>query len=172
MAVFPKGTAGCQLDVLAREPLWRARRNFGHGTGHGVGYYLGVHEGPQDIRQNFNPQALLPGMVTSNEPGIYREGLHGIRHENIILTVEDETAGGTRSCGHEEMGTNVNQFGEWLRFDTLTCCHIDTSAVIAELLTAEQRQWLDCYNAWVFRTLSPRLTPEERLWLEARTQAI
>ena len=74
MAVFPEGTPGCRLDALAREPLWRSKRNFGHGTGHGVGFFLGVHEGPQDIRQNLNPVALEPGMICSDEPGIYREG--------------------------------------------------------------------------------------------------
>lgn len=156
MAVFPKGTAGCQIDVLAREPLWKARRNFGHGTGHGVGFYLGVHEGPQDIRQNFNSQALLPGMVTSNEPGIYREGQHGIRHENIILTVLDGT----------------NEFGEWLCFETLTCCHIDTSAVMAEMLTQEQLKWLNDYNARVYARLSPLMDEEERLWLAEKIRAI
>ena len=155
-AVFPKGTAGCQLDVLAREALWKARRNFGHGTGHGVGFYLGVHEGPQDIRQNFNSQPLLPGMVTSNEPGIYREGQHGIRHENIILTVPYGT----------------NEFGEWLCFETLTCCHIDTSAVLVEMLTQEQLKWLNDYNARVYDRLSPLMDEEERLWLAEKTRAI
>ena len=85
MAVFPRGTAGCQIDALARMPLWKAKRNFGHGTGHGIGYYLCVHEGPQSIRYQYNPQPLLPGMVTSNEPGLYREGMHGIRHEHSPL---------------------------------------------------------------------------------------
>ncbi|MGN0190415.1 MAG: M24 family metallopeptidase, partial [Candidatus Cryptobacteroides sp.] len=160
MAVFPKGTAGCQIDALAREPLWRAHRNFGHGTGHGIGFYLGVHEGPQDIRQNFNRQPLLPGMVTSNEPGLYREGQHGIRHENVILTVRDLMPGGS------------NEFGEWLCFETLTCCHIDTSAVMVELLTAAQRDWLNEYNASVFRRLAPLMAPGEREWLEEKTRAI
>ena len=122
MAKFPFGTAGCQLDVLARNPLWKAKRNFGHGTGHGIGFWLCVHEGPQDIRQNFNSQPLLPGMITSNEPGIYREGMHGIRHENVILCKE----------------AGKNDFGRWLEFETLTCCHIDTSAVVRELLTQEE----------------------------------
>ncbi|MBQ5639374.1 MAG: aminopeptidase P family protein, partial [Bacteroidales bacterium] len=84
-AVFPVGTAGCQIDALARNALWENMRNFGHGTGHGVGYFLGVHEGPQDIRQNFNSTPLCPGMITSIEPGIYREGMHGVRHENLYL---------------------------------------------------------------------------------------
>ncbi len=163
-AVFPKGTAGCQIDALARGPLWKARRNFGHGTGHGIGYYLGVHEGPQDIRQNFNTQPLLPGMVTSNEPGLYRAGMHGIRHENVVLTVQDRIP--------SVNPTGCNEFGEWLRFETLTCCHIDTSAVIAELLTAEERDWLNAYNASVYARLAPRMTPEEASWLASKTEKL
>ena len=164
MAVFPKGTAGCQIDALAREPLWKARRNFGHGTGHGIGYYLGVHEGPQDIRQNFNNQPLLPGMVTSNEPGLYREGMHGIRHENVILTIPDRIPGINP--------TGCNEFGEWLRFETLTCCHIDTSAVMPELLTADEKEWLNAYNVSVYTRLAPRMTPEEAAWLAVKTRQI
>jgi Xaa-Pro aminopeptidase len=153
MAVFPRGTAGCQLDVLARNALWRNRRNFGHGTGHGIGYWLCVHEGPQDIRQNFNSQPLLPGMVTSNEPSLYREGRHGIRHENVLLCRE----------------AGVNEFGDWLEFETLTCCHIDTAAVLPDLLDASERAWLNAYNEKVFRTLSPLLSPEESVWLRNKT---
>ena len=153
MAVFPRGTAGCQLDVLARNALWRTKRNFGHGTGHGIGYWLCVHEGPQDIRQNFNTQPLLPGMVTSNEPGIYREGRHGIRHENVVLCRE----------------AGVNEFGDWLEFETLTCCHIDTSAIITDLLDMQERAWLNAYNEKVYRTLSPFLTAEESAWLRNKT---
>ncbi len=153
MAIFPKGTAGCQLDVLARNALWRSLRNFGHGTGHGVGFYLGVHEGPQDIRQNFNPQPLLPGMITSNEPGMYREGMHGVRHENILLCKE----------------LSSNEFGDWLAFETLTLCHIDTSAVIRELMTADEIEWLNAYNRHVFETLSPKLDAETSAWLRSKT---
>ena len=156
MAVFPRGTAGCQLDVLARMPLWKARRNFGHGTGHGIGYWLCVHEGPQDIRQNFNSQPLLPGMVTSNEPGLYREGMHGIRHENIILCKE----------------AGVSEFGDFLEFETLTCCHIDTAAVVRELLTAEELKWLNAYNEKVYRTLSPLLPEETAAWLRYKTMPL
>lgn len=156
MAVFPKGTAGCQLDALARQPLWKAGRNFGHGTGHGIGYWLCVHEGPQDIRQNFNRQPLLPGMVTSDEPGLYREGMHGIRHENIILC---------REAGKTE-------FGDWLEFETLTCCHIDTSAVIPSLLTVDELDWLNAYNARVCATLAPLLPPATAVWLRRRTQPL
>ena len=156
MAVFPKGTAGCQLDVLARNALWRNKRNFGHGTGHGIGYWLCVHEGPQDIRQNFNSQPLLPGMVTSNEPGLYREGSHGIRHENVVLC---------RECGN-------NDFGSWLEFETLTCCHIDTGAVLPGLLGQDEKAWLNEYNERVFRTLSPYLPEEIASWLRQKTLPI
>lgn len=156
MAVFPRGTAGCQLDVLARMPMWKAKRNFGHGTGHGIGYYLCVHEGPQSIRYQYNPQPLVPGMVTSDEPGLYREGMHGIRHENIILCRE----------------AGVSEFGDWLEFETLTCCHIDTSAVVREKLGAEAVAWLNAYNEHVYRTLSPLLPPETAVWLRHKTLPI
>lgn len=156
MAVFPAGTAGCQIDALAREPLWKAMRNFGHGTGHGVGFFLGVHEGPQDIRQNFNPTALVPGMIVSDEPGLYREGMHGVRHENLLLCVDAGT----------------NDFGRWLAFEPLTLCHFDTSAVEASLLTDDERGWLNSYNAKVCETLSPMLPVEVAEWLRAKTRAI
>ena len=152
MAVFPKGTTGHQLDALARMPLWKAKRNFGHGTGHGVGYYLCVHEGPQSIRFQPNPQPLLPGMVTSNEPAIYREGMYGIRHENIVLCRE----------------AGVSEFGEWLEFETLTLCHIDTSAVIPELLGPQALRWLCEYNARVYETLAPHLPEEVSMWLRGK----
>ena len=156
MAVFPRGTAGCQIDALAREPLWRTRRNFGHGTGHGVGFFLNVHEGPQDIRQNFNRQPLEPGMIISNEPGLYREGMHGIRHENLVLV---------RPVGD-------NEFGSFLGFETLTLCHIDTSCLDVALLTADERAWLNAYNAHVYEVLSPRLAPEVAAWLFDRTRPV
>lgn len=156
MAIFPLGTAGCQIDALAREPLWKYRRNFGHGTGHGVGYFLGCHEGPQDVRQNFNSTPLLPGMVISNEPGIYREGQHGVRHENLLLVVEDDS----------------NEFGRWLAFEPLTLCHFDTSALLTEFLTEEEKLWLNNYNSRVYTTLESYLTEEEREWLKAKTEAI
>ena len=156
MAVFPRGTAGCQIDALARMPLWKAKRNFGHGTGHGIGYYLCVHEGPQSIRYQYNPQPLLPGMVTSNEPGLYREGMHGIRHENIVLCKE----------------AGSSEFGDWLDFETLTFCHIDTSAVIKDILGAEATAWLNAYNERVYRTLSPLLPPQTAAWLRYKTAPI
>lgn len=156
MAVFPRGTAGCQLDVLARNPLWKSKRNFGHGTGHGVGFFLGVHEGPQDIRQNFNRQPMVPGMITSDEPGIYREGMHGVRHENLVLCAE----------------AGRNDFGDWLEFETLTLCHFDTGAVIKELLNKDEIDWLNAYNEKVYRTLSPKLPSHIAAWLRIKTEAI
>ena len=153
MAVFPRGTAGCQIDSIARMPLWKKMRNFGHGTGHGIGYYLCVHEGPQSIRYQYNPQPLLPGMVTSNEPALYREGMHGVRHENIILCRE----------------AGISEFGDWLDFETLTLCHFDTSAVIPELLGPEALAWLNGYNERVYGTLAPLLPPEVAAWLRAKT---
>ncbi len=155
-AVFPLGTPGCRLDALAREPLWSHQRNFGHGTGHGVGWFLGVHEGPQDVRQNLNGVGFEAGMVVSDEPGIYREGLHGVRHENLIL------------C-HD---AGENEFGRWREFETLTLCHFDTSAVLKELLSADEVRWLNAYNERVFRTLAPRLPAEAALWLRDKTEAI
>ena len=153
MAVFPKGTTGHHLDVLARMPLWKAKRNFGHGTGHGIGYYLCVHEGPQSIRWQYNPQPLLPGMVTSNEPALYREGMHGVRHENIILCKD----------------AGSSQFGEWNEFETLTLCHFDTAAVLPELLSADELAWLNAYNTRVYETLAPLLPEDVALWLRSKT---
>ena len=156
MAVFPKGTPGCRIDALAREPLWRSKRNFGHGTGHGVGFFLGVHEGPQDIRQNLNPTPLEAGMVVSDEPGIYREGKHGIRHENLLVCVDAGT----------------NEFGSWLAFEPLTLCHFDTSAILPELLTREELDWLNAYNERVFRTLCPLLPGVIASWLREKTRPV
>ena len=152
LAVFPEGTAGCQIDAIARRALWAANRNFGHGTGHGIGFYLGVHEGPQSIRQNFNPQPLLPGMVSSNEPGLYREGKHGVRHENVVLCREE----------------GKSEFGRFLGFETLTCCHIDTSIVVRKLLNKSEWDWLKAYNRVVYRMLKGRLAPEVARWLKKK----
>ena len=153
MASFPRGTRGCQLDVLARMPLWKYNRNYGHGTGHGVGHVLCVHEGPQGMRQNLLDQPILPGMVTSCEPGMYCEGQYGIRHENMILCYEDE----------------VNEFGDWLAFMTLTCTYIDTTPLVEELLTEEEKMFIDCFNTSVYETLLPDLTPDEAAWLKTKT---
>ena len=152
LAEFPEGTAGCQVDAIARRALWATGRNFGHGTGHGIGCYLGVHEGPQSIRQDFNPQPLLAGMVTSNEPGLYREGKHGIRHENVVLC---------REVGKTE-------FGSFLGFETLTCCHIDTSIVKKKLLNKSEWDWLRAYNRVVYRILKNKLAPDVAKWLKKK----
>ncbi|MBQ1618907.1 MAG: aminopeptidase P family protein [Bacteroidales bacterium] len=155
-AVFPALTPGCRLDALARFPLWEKLRNFGHGTGHGVGWFLGVHEGPQDIRQNLNPTGFKAGMIVSDEPGIYREGMHGVRHENLLLCVP----------------AGSNGFGEWLRFEPLTLCHFDTSIIVKELLGREESEWLNEYNAIVYTTLSPHLGEEAAAWLRKKTLPI
>ena len=156
MAVFPEGTRGAQLDVLARMPIWQHHMNFLHGTGHGVGHFLNVHEGPQSIRMNENPVTLRPGMVTSNEPGLYREGLHGIRHENLIV------------CRPKA----VNEFGEFYQFETITLCYFDTSALLTKLLNQDEIDWLNAYNERVYQEVSPYLEEQERVWLRNKTKAI
>ena len=153
MAVFPVGTCGCHLDILARNPLWQTKRNFGHGTGHGIGFFLNVHEGPQEFRQNFNAYPFVPGVINTIEPGLYREGMHGVRHENVVLVREDGT----------------NDFGTWYSFETLTLCHYDTSALVRDLLTPDEIAWLNAYNERVYRTLSPRLPSEVAAWLREKT---
>ncbi len=153
LARFPAGTSGAQLDVLARNPLWQAGLNYGHGTGHGVGFFLNVHEGPQSISPNpRSAGAQRPfeaGMVTSNEPGYYREGEYGIRIENLVLCVEDP------------------ERKDWLRFENLTLFPIDRALIDPSLLTPRQRDYLNEYHAWVREELSPLLGEEEREWLEA-----
>ena len=156
MAVFPQGTCGCHLDILARNPLWQSKRNFGHGTGHGIGFFLNVHEGPQEFRQNFNAYPFVPGIINTIEPGLYREGMHGVRHENVVLVREDGT----------------NDFGTWYSFETLTLCHYDTSVLVRDLLTPDEIAWLNAYNEHVFRTLSPRLPSAVAAWLREKTRPI
>lgn len=155
-AMFPAGTSGSQIDYAARSPLWKFKRDFGHGTGHGVGFFLNVHEGPQEIRHNFNSQPLLPGMISSDEPGLYREGMHGIRHENLLLCTDAGT----------------NEFGSWRCFENLTLCHIDTAPVITDLLTDEEMAWLNAYNAEVYATLAPHLPEDVAEWLKTKTLPI
>lgn len=154
--IFPQGTTGANIDIVARQPLWDNYRNFGHGTGHGIGHFLCVHEGPQDIRQAWRNQALLPGMVTSDEPGMYREGSHGIRHENVLVCIP----------------LLSNEFGDWLGFETLTLCYFDTSALVVELMSGAEKEWLNAYHRLVFDKLSPFLPPEEASWLKTKTKEI
>lgn len=148
-AVFPEGTRGVQLDVLARMPLWQNRLNYLHGTGHGVGHFLNVHEGPQSIRMNENPVTLQAGMVTSNEPGVYKAGKHGVRIENLVLTVP----------------AGEGMFGGYLRFETLTLCPICTKGIVKELLSPAEVEWLNSYHRMVFERLSPHLEEADYRWL-------
>jgi len=153
---FPAGTAGRQLDTLARASLWEAGLNYNHGTGHGVGFYLNVHEGPQAISPTrCTGVPLEEGNILSNEPGYYQEGDYGIRLENLVLVVED------REASTEE--------SPWLRFETITLCPIDTRLVEVELLTAEERTWLDTYHAGVREALAGGLSAKELGWLQRAT---
>ena len=156
MAVFPEGTRGAQLDVLARMPIWKHRMNFLHGTGHGVGHFLNVHEGPQSIRMNENPVGLQAGMVTSNEPGVYKAGSHGIRTENLILTIP----------------AGEGMFGNYLKFETITLCPICKKGIIKEMLTIEEIEWLNEYHRKVYDKLAPDLNKEEQEWLKEACEAI
>ncbi len=153
---FPEGTRGVHLDILARKALWSQGLNYGHGTGHGVGCFLNVHEGPQAIRPNDNGVALAEGMITSNEPGLYREGDYGIRIENLILTKKEITT----------------EFGTFLGFETLTLCPIDTKPIEKSLLTHEEIDWLNNYHQKVYDQLSPLLNEELKNWLKEKTKAI
>ena len=156
MAVFPAGTRGAQLDVLARMPIWQRRMNFLHGTGHGVGHFLNVHEGPQSIRMNENPVTLQLGMLTSNEPGVYKAGSHGIRTENLVLVVP----------------AGEGMFGNYLQFETVTLCPICKKGIIKELLTSEEINWLNQYHQTVYEKLSPSLNKEEQAWLKESTNQL
>ncbi len=158
-AMFPRGTRSPTLDALARTPIWAGGIDYGHGTGHGVGYFLNVHEGPQGITPHLAPEphtALEPGMITSNEPGIYRPGRWGVRIENLVLTVP---AGQT-------------EFGEFLRFETLTLCPIDTRCIERELMSAEEIDWLNAYHAEVANRVGPLVAGRAREWLERRTRPL
>lgn len=155
-AVFPEGTCGTQLDALARQYLWQHGLSYLHGTGHGVGHFLNVHEGPQSVRLNYVPAPLTPGMITSNEPGLYRAGIHGIRCENLVLCVP----------------ALDTEFGRFYKFETLTLFPFDTRLFATEMMTESELEWVNQYNARVYDELSPALDPEAREWLAAKTQAI
>ena len=154
--IFPAGTRGVQLDSITRAILWKNQRDYGHGTGHGVGSYLCVHEGPQSIRKEMRDVPMLEHMVCSNEPGIYCEGRYGIRIENLVAVQKHSS----------------NEFGDFYRLETLTLCPLDTRAVIVDMLTEEERQWLNNYNQWVEKTLSPLVGEEQQAWLKERCKAI
>ena len=155
-AVFPQGTCGTQLDVLARQAMWREGINYLHGTGHGVGSYLNVHEGPHQVRMNHMPTLLVPGMTLTNEPGIYKAGRHGVRTENVMLVVP---------CMETE-------FGAFYCFEALTLCPIATSPIVVEMMNAEETEWLNAYHRRVYEALSSHLNETEREWLQKATQAV
>ncbi len=156
-AVFPKGTMGVQLDVLARGPLWNEGMTYLHGTGHGVGYFLGCHEGPQSIRMEANPTPLELGMVTSNEPGIYKTGEYGIRTENLLLCVP--------ACSNEE-------WGEFYKFESLTLFPYDTTLMDMDMLSRKEVKQINDYHAMVCERLRPLLNADEAQWLEQKCKSI
>ncbi len=147
---FPYGASGTQLDAAARMAMWREGMNFLHGTGHGVGSYLNVHEGPHQIRMEWRPAPLVPGMTVTDEPGLYLSGRFGVRTENMLMV-------------KDYMET---EFGRFLEFEPLTLCPIDKTPIIASMLTDEERAWLDDYHRRVYEKLAPHLQPDECRWLE------
>ncbi|NLJ61992.1 MAG: aminopeptidase P family protein [Alcaligenaceae bacterium] len=159
-AVFAKGVTGQQLDVIARMPLWQAGVDFGHGTGHGVGYFMNVHEGPQSIswrrRADATPVPMQPGMITSNEPGLYRAQQWGIRIENLIACVEKEQ----------------NDFGHFYAFESLTLCPIDVRCIETTLLNSAEIDWLNAYHKQVYERLKPLVSGSALQWLEQNTQPL
>lgn len=155
-AIFPAGTTGHQLDVLARQFLWREGKAYYHGTGHGVGFFINCHEGPQNIRLNANPTPLEPGMLQSDEPGLYLADRYGIRCENLILCVPD----------------TVTEFGQFLKFEPLTLFPFDLRLFQTEIMTAEEIQWVNDYHARVREALTPLLSPEEAAWLADKTREL
>ena len=153
---FPAGACGSQIDALARAPMWREGYNYMHGTGHGVGSYLNVHEGPHQIRMEWRPAPLQAGMTVTNEPGIYLEGKFGVRIENTLLIVPAESTA----------------FGDFLKFETLTLAPIDTAPIVLEMLSTEEREWLNNYHHRVYESLSPYLEGNEKEWLRNATLPI
>ena len=156
MCRFPAGVCGSQLDAIARVPMWREGYNYMHGTGHGVGSYLNVHEGPHQIRMEWRPAPLQAGMTVTNEPGIYLEGKFGVRIENTLLIVPAESTA----------------FGDFLKFETLTLAPIDTAPIVLEMLSTEEREWLNNYHHRVYESLSPYLEGNEKEWLRKATLPI
>lgn len=155
MIKFPAGSRGSQLDTLARMAMWKLNINYGHGTGHGVGSFMNVHEGPMQIRPD-NHLPIEIGEVMSNEPGLYRQGKYGIRIENLIACIPDIE----------------NEFGKFLKFETLTLCPIDTKPIKIEMLLSDEKEWLNSYHRMVFERLSPALNKEQKEWLKEKTKGI
>ncbi len=155
-SIFPEGTRGAQLDALARMPLWKEGKSYLHGTGHGVGHFLNVHEGPQSIRLNDTLAPLTPGMLTSNEPGVYLADRYGIRCENLVLTIPYEET----------------EFGKFYAFETITLCPFDRSLFDVSIMSDEEIEWVDNYHHTVYDRLAPLMTEEERTWLAAATRPL
>jgi len=155
-AIFPAGTRGSQLDILARKAMWKLGLNYGHGTGHGVGHFLCVHEGPQSIRMDENPTVLQLGMMISNEPGMYRTNEYGIRIENLVHVIPAQKT----------------EFGQFLQFETLTLFPIDTELIDVYMLENNEVEWIDDYHQKVYDTLSPYLNDNEKSWLENKCRPI
>ena len=155
-AHFPAGTCGTQLDALARIAMWRTGINYLHGTGHGIGHFLCVHEGPHQVRMNHMPTLLVPGMLLTDEPGIYKAGRHGIRIENTLLIVPAQET----------------EFGTFYKFEPLTLCPIDKEAIVVEMLTDEELAWFNEYHQFVFDRLCPYLNVEEQAWLKEATSPL
>jgi len=153
---FLEGATGSSLDVLARQPIWEYGLDYKCGTGHGVGFFLNVHEGPQGFRKEPNSVKLEKGMVITNEPGIYKEGKHGVRTENIMLVVEEEKT----------------EFGQFMSFEAITYCPIDLDAIDKDMLTDKEKQWLNDYHKMVYKRLSPYLDDEHKTWLKKETREI
>ena len=156
MCKFPEGTTGTQLDIMARQAMWREGYNYFHGTGHGVGAYLNVHEGPQQVRMEWRSAPFRAGMTITDEPGLYLEGQFGVRIENTLLTIPYRST----------------EFGAFLQFIPLTLCPIDTAPIDVTLLTDEELSWLNAYHDTVCATLAPHLDAAEKVWLEAATKPI
>ena len=156
MLKFPAGASGTQLAAIARKDLWAAGLNFMHGTGHGVGSFLNVHEGPHQIRMEYRPAPLRAGMTVTDEPGIYLAGRFGVRIENTLLVVPYLST----------------ECGDFLGFETLTLCPIDTAPIIVSMLTPDERAWLNSYHKTVFEKLSPYLNDEEKEWLREATKEL
>jgi Xaa-Pro aminopeptidase len=157
MQRFLYGATGSSIDIIARIPLWNAGMDFKHGTGHGIGFFLNVHEGPHRISSVPNNVKLEKGMITSNEPGVYKAGKHGIRTENLVVVQEDEST---------EYG------GQFMKFETLTLCPIDKEPIKVELLTEEEKAWLNNYHKTVFEKLSPYVNGEDLEYLKEATKEI
>ena len=155
-AQFPAGTCGTQLDVLARSAMWKCGINYMHGTGHGIGHFLCVHEGPHQVRMNHVPTPLEPGMILTDEPGIYKAGRHGIRIENTLLIVPAQET----------------EFGKFYKFEPLTLCPIDKKAIAIEIMTDEELTWLNEYHQLVYDRLCPLLEKDEQIWLKEATTPI